>query len=55
MSSIFVWNTWSTDSTVTVVPDWGIAKTSTQEICPSRQKGILITNDAMLLMYNARP
>ena len=32
ISSIFVWKTWSTDSTVTVVPDWGIAKTSTHEI-----------------------
>lgn len=27
-SIIFVWNTWSTDSTVTVVPDCGMAKTS---------------------------
>lgn len=31
MSSIFVWKTWSTDSTVTDVPDWGIAKTSTTD------------------------
>lgn len=36
MSNILVWKTWSTDSTVTVVPDWGIAKTSTHEICSQR-------------------
>jgi hypothetical protein len=29
MSSIFVWNTGSTASTLTPVPDWGMAKTST--------------------------
>ncbi len=28
MSTIFAWNTWSTDSTETVVPDCGMAKTS---------------------------
>ncbi|KAI6152766.1 hypothetical protein EDD17DRAFT_1634904, partial [Pisolithus thermaeus] len=29
MSTIFIWKTWSTDSTVTVVLDCGIANTST--------------------------
>lgn len=29
MSSILVWKTWSTDSTVMEVPLWGMAKTST--------------------------
>jgi hypothetical protein len=37
ISTMRVWKTWSTDSTVTLVPLWGMAKTSMTWTCSRRQ------------------